>query len=107
MASSEERAAMVATGAQCLTPSRAAVAAALLLLSERVARAGTLLADRTGRSAEAAAAGGRRAATPLVAMAVMEFCPVMAVLRAVTAARRSQEMASSEEMAATAATGAM
>ena len=88
--------------------SRSAAMAALRvnLLGEPVALAATQLEVMAAPAAPAATVATLMAAAPLVAMAVLEFCLVMAVLRAVTAARRSEEMALSEERAATVASEA-
>src|SRR5438132_9798160 len=74
--------------------------AALPVIPERAALVATLLADLAALAATAATVGRLMAAARLVAMAVPEFCLVMAALRAVTAARRSEEMAAAEKLAA-------
>src|SRR5947208_11818852 len=65
--------------------------AARPVIPERAALAATLLADRAATAATAATAGRLMAATLLVAMAVLE---------AAMAARRSEDLAAPEEMAA-------
>src|SRR5207253_5300170 len=100
MVSLEEMAAMVATAAACWGQPRAEAMAARPVIPERAALAATLLADLAALAATAATVGRLMAAARLVAMAVPEFCLVMAALRAVTAARRSEEMAAAENFAA-------
>src|SRR5437016_2743031 len=100
MASLEEMAAMVATAAAGWGQPRAEAMAARPVIPERAAPAATLLADLAALAATAATVGRLMAAARLVAMAVPEFCLVMAALRAVTAARRSEEMAAAENLAA-------
>src|SRR5438128_2557734 len=71
--------------------------AALPVLSERAALAATFLADRAALAVTAATVGRLMAAARLVAVAVLE---------AVKAEMRSEEMVSLEEMAAMVATAA-
>ena len=67
------------------------------MIPERAALVATLLADRAALAATAATVGRLMAGARLVAMAVLE---------AVTAARRSEEMVSPEDLAAMVATAA-
>ena len=76
------------------------------MIPERAALVATLLADLAALAATAATVGRLMAAARLVAMAVLEFCLVMAARRALTAARRSEEMVASEDLAAMVATAA-
>src|SRR5439155_7486042 len=90
LAASEEMAARAATaGAWSSTP-RSAAMAARPVIPERAALVATLLADRPALAVTAALAGRLMAALRLVAMAVVE---------AVTAARRLVERGASGEMA--------
>ena len=91
MVASEDLAAMVATAASWPRTLRSAALAAMPVLPERAALVATLLADLAALAVTAATVGRLMAAARLVAMAVLE---------AVTAEMRSEEMVSSEEMAA-------
>src|SRR5439155_726728 len=72
---------------------------------ELAALAATLLADLAALAVTAATAGRLMAASRLVAMAALEFWLVMAATPAATAARRAEDMAGPEELAAVVATG--
>src|SRR5438552_2305181 len=87
MAAPEEMAAMVATAATCRSTSRSAAMAARPVIPERAALVATLLADLAAPAVTAATVGRLMAAARLVAMAVLE---------AVTAEMRSEEMVASE-----------
>ena len=76
------------------------------MVPERAALAVTLLADRAALAVTAATVVTLMAAARLVAMAVLEFCLVMAAPRAATAARRSEDLAVPEDLAALVATAA-
>ena len=67
------------------------------MIPERAALVATLLADRAALAVTAAMVVTLMAAARLVAMVVLEFCLVMAALRAAMGARRSEEMPASEE----------
>ena len=70
------------------------------MVPERAALVATLLREMAALAATAATVGRLMAASRLVAMAVLEFCLVMAARRAAMAARRSEDLAAPEEMAA-------
>src|SRR5207302_6576093 len=96
MAASEEMAARVASAAAWRSTSRPAALAARPVLPEPAALVAALLTDLAALAALAATVGRLMAGTRLVAMAV----------RALTAARRSEDLAAPEEMAAMVASAA-
>src|SRR5438477_448875 len=91
--------AMAARAAGTATRRPGAALGAMRVVPGRAALAAALLAELAAPAVTAATVGRLMAAARLVAMAATEFCLVMAARRAATAARRSEEMVASEDLA--------